>query len=238
VQAHRNAALVVVLAALNGGGVAVGLHQWDGDRDARSGASSSPDPGPTRTTDPRTTEPTPEPSPSPETSGTQESGTGGSGPEGWIGVDDPAGFGLSLPDASWQRSVYGVEGDLTQIDYTPDDGVHLLRIGIDKSPDFAHPKDHQLDLEQQLQGLEDYRRVELRETVYRDRPSARWEYTWTARASDDTAIHPGPRRAIEEMYIARDGTEYAIYMSGPAGDWDTTRQRFDAVLRSWRTQTG
>lgn len=35
------------------------------------------------------------------------------------------------------------------------------------------------------------------------------------------------------MYYAPDGTEYAIYMTGPVSDWATTRQRFDIVLSGW-----
>jgi hypothetical protein len=40
------------------------------------------------------------------------------------------------------------------------------------------------------------------------------------------------------MYLARDGVEYAIYMSGPADDWETTRQQFTTVMRSWRPGHG
>ena len=36
------------------------------------------------------------------------------------------------------------------------------------------------------------------------------------------------------MYLSRDGVEYAIYMSGPAGDWATTSAQFETVLKGWR----
>lgn len=45
--------------------------------------------------------------------------------------------------------------------------------------------------------------------------------------------HPGPRRAIDQMYIGPDGAEYAVYMSGPAGEWSRIRQQFDTVLSGW-----
>jgi hypothetical protein len=78
--------------------------------------------------------------------------------------------------------------------------------------------------------------VVLRQNIYRDRQGSEWEYTWTALAKDTP--FPGPRHAIEETYFARDGVEYAIYMSGPQKDWKKTREQFETVLRSWRPPTG
>ncbi|MFF8969652.1 serine/threonine-protein kinase [Streptomyces sp. NPDC014995] len=204
----RTLALVVAVAALVGGGTAVTLQKWDEDRPSAESASS--------------------PSPSPTGTGEAADGTA---PDAWKPVTDPLGFGLSLPDG-WERQVYQDDGDLKQIDYTPDNGEHLLRIAVDASPDFDDPYAHQVDLEQQLQRLVDYDRITLERNVYRDREGAEWEYTWTALAKD--TAHPGPRRAIEETYIARDGTEYAIYMSAPTEDWAVTARQFRSVLQSWR----
>jgi hypothetical protein len=125
---------------------------------------------------------------------------------------------------------------INQTDYTPDGGKHFIRIAIDDSPDFDETYEHQVDLEQQLQRLVDYKRVKLQKNIYRDCPGSVWEYTWTALAKDTP--FPGPRHAIEETCIGRNGVEYAIYMSGPAAEWDTTRQQFDEVLRAWRQPTG
>ncbi|MFD7278933.1 serine/threonine-protein kinase [Streptomyces sp. NPDC059862] len=208
----RTLALVVALAALVGGAAAVGLQKWDEGRSQNRA-----------TTSPTSAHPSPSPSPSPKESVSAS----------WERVEDPVGFGLSVPGKDWTRKVYGVDGDLTQIDYTPDGGIHFIRIAVDTSPDFDDPYEHQRDLEPQLQGLADYERVTMEENVYRDRKGALWEYTWTALESDP-GVHVGPRRAIDQMYIARDGVEYAIYMSGPAEDWKTIRQQFDAVLRGWR----
>ncbi|NEA99909.1 serine/threonine-protein kinase [Streptomyces sp. SID13726] len=154
----------------------------------------------------------------------------------WVRYDDPVGFSVSLPKG-WKRSVFGKPADgLTQIDYSPDKGKHFVRIAVDTSPDFNDPYAHQLDLEQQLQRLRDYKRVSLVENTYRDRPGARWEYTWTALAKDTE--FPGPRRAVEETYMSRDGVEYAIYMSSPASSWATTSKQFTAVLQGWNEPTG
>ncbi|WP_189708654.1 serine/threonine-protein kinase [Streptomyces phaeofaciens] len=199
----RTLALVVAAASLVGGGTAVVLQQFDGGRGPQAGASTSP---------------------SPSASGTP-------GPDTWVPVVDPLGFGLSLPKG-WEREVYQDDGDLKQIDYTPDGGEHFVRIAVDTSPDFDDPYAHQKDLEEQLQRLVDYRTVTLEKNVYRDRAGSEWEYTWTALAKDTD--FPGPRRAIEETYISRSGTEYVIYMSSPADDWKTTAQQFTSVLRSWR----
>ncbi len=207
----RTTALVVVVAALVGGGTAIVLQKWDPGREQTTGSGSS------------------SPSPSPSSTGaTTDQGTA---PDGSEKIDDPLGFGLALPKG-WKREVYQDDGDLQQVDYTPDGGEHFVRIALDKSPDFSDPYAHQVDLEQQLERLVDYERVTLEKNLYRDRDGSEWEYTWTALAKDTK--FPGPRRAIEETYVARDGSEYAIYMSSPAQDWEATAKQFKSVLRSWR----
>ncbi|MEU0335054.1 serine/threonine-protein kinase [Streptomyces sp. NPDC006193] len=208
----RTLALVVAFAALLGGGAAVAVQQWTGT--AQDGGTSGG------------VHPTPTGSSSPTT------GSAGTVPDDWETHQDPLGFSLSLPPG-WKRKVYGIDGDLKQIDYTPDDGKHFVRIAIDSSPDFADAHLHQRDLEQQLQRLVDYRRVTMKENTYRDRKGSVWEYTWTA-LKQDPPYAPGPRRAIEETYLSRQGTEYAIYMSSPAGDWPATSRQFTWVLQSWR----
>ncbi|MEU3931743.1 protein kinase [Streptomyces sp. NPDC029044] len=203
----RTLALVVALAAIIGGGTAVVLQQWNGSRPSQSAGSDGQNP---------TDRP------------------GSSVPASWTRYDDPAGFSLYLPKG-WKRKPFGKQGELKQIDYSPDGGRHFVRIAVDTSPDFADPYAHQLDLEQQLQGLVDYKRVTLERNVYRDRESARWEYTWTAQPKD--IKFPGPRRAVEETYVARDGTEYALYMSVPAADWATARKQFTSLLQGWQEKT-
>ncbi|AWT45000.1 MULTISPECIES: protein kinase domain-containing protein [Streptomyces] len=210
----RLVALVVAVAAVVGAGTAVVLQRWDQGRDERTGGgSSSLSPSPTAThhrTD---------------------------APDGWVQVKDPLGFTLSLPKG-WQRQVFSrsEDGALTQIDYTPDAGEHFLRIAVDTDPDYNDPYRHQSDLDYQLgKRLVDYKRLDLRRTIYRDRQASLWEYTWTALAKD--IAFPGPRRAIDEAYLAPDGTEYALYMSSPADDWPTARQQFKQVLRSWQPKS-
>ncbi|MFE1903638.1 protein kinase [Streptomyces gardneri] len=145
-------------------------------------------------------------------------------PDGWHRVDDPAGFSLLVPDG-WKRQK---EGD--QIDYTPDNGKHRIRISIDEKPDFENPYMHALDLERVLERRMDYKRIKLGQVTYRDQVlSAQWEFSWTERKD-----FPGPRHAIDLMYYEDDGTEYAIYMSSPESSWETTREQFDVVIQHWR----
>jgi hypothetical protein len=207
----RTLAFVVVLAALVGGGTAVALLKWDQGRHRGNGTSHSSPPNPT---------------PSAITDATAD----GDLPPGWVRKSDPYGFSIAVPDASWKRQEF--DKATRQVDYTPDNGKHFIRIAIDDSPDFPSARAHQLDLEQQLQRLVDYRRVTLETNTYRDRPGSLWEYTWTALAKDTP--YPGPRHAIEETYFSREGVEYAIYMSSPEEDWATTEKQFRTVLQSWQ----
>ncbi|MFB7516919.1 serine/threonine-protein kinase [Streptomyces sp. NPDC056144] len=152
-------------------------------------------------------------------------GTEDAVPAGWHRVEDPAGFSLVVPDG-WKRQK---EGD--QIDYTPDNGRHRIRISIDRKPDFENPYMHAQDLEKTVETrLPEYQRVKLIQTTYRDQVrSCLWEFTW-----NEKKTFPGRRHAIDQFYYADDGTEYAVYMSSPESSWETTREQFDVVLQHWR----
>ncbi|QNT93492.1 serine/threonine protein kinase [Streptomyces griseofuscus] len=211
----RTLALVVAAAAVLGGGAAVGFQEWNNARHD-SAAHDGTNPGPASSASP---------------GGDQDPDTG-TVPDSWETHHDPLGFSISLPKG-WKRKVYGINGPLKQIDYTPDGGKHFVRISIDTSPDFADAYEHQKDLEQQLQRLVGYQRVTLKQNVYRDRNGSLWEYTWNALKKDPPYV-AGPRHAVEETYFSREGTEYALYMSGPAADWPMTGKQFKWVLQSWQ----
>ncbi|GHJ93179.1 serine/threonine protein kinase [Streptomyces sp. NE5-10] len=201
----RSAVLTAVLAAAVAGGAVFAVMQYGGGGGTPGPvASSGTTPGPT-TAAPK---------------GIAADGV----PAGWHRVEDPVGFTLVVPDG-WKRRK---DGD--NIDYTPDAGRHRIRISIDASPDFENPYTHALDLEKALQKRMDYRRIYLNQNTYRDQvKSATWEFTWTEKQN-----FPGPRHAIDQLYYADDGTEYAIYMSSPESSWETTREQFDTVLQHWR----
>ncbi|MEV8595783.1 protein kinase [Streptomyces sp. NPDC052012] len=208
---RRLIALVVALAAVIGGGTAVVLQQWDQSRG--DGGTAAPSE-----------------TPRPSASNSDGAGSTAGLPAGWVRRTDPLGFSIALPGEDWQRTY---DEETGQVDYTPDRGKHSIRIAMDDSPDFDDPFEHLSDLDWQIgQRLVDYRRVKLQRDLYRDRPSARLEYTWTALAKDTD--FPGPYRAVDQMYISREGVEYALLMTAPADDWATTSEQFETVLKGWR----
>ncbi|MEU3372538.1 serine/threonine-protein kinase [Streptomyces sp. NPDC006660] len=213
-QRWRTVALVVALAAVVGVGTGFGYlkyqeHQGGSGAGTGTGASGSP-----------------APSASPD-AGQPSGGSGdGSVPVGWQRVQDKAGFSLLVPKG-WKRQMDGAE-----IDYTPDNGKHRIRISVDKVPDFENPYMHMLNMEKSLKDrLPQYKRVTLHSNNYRDQvKSSLWEFTYTEKQD-----FPGKRHAIDQMYYGDGGKpEYALYMSGPDEDWATTRQQFDTVLQGWQ----
>ncbi|WP_395362736.1 serine/threonine-protein kinase [Streptomyces sp. YH02] len=202
-RSWRTAVLAALLAGLvAGGAVFAAMNYAGGDRGGDGGRTTATGPAPTTATQ----------------------GTRSDIPDGWHRVEDPAGFSLVVPKG-WKRQT---EGD--NIDYTPDNGRHRIRINVDPSPDFENPYMHALDLERIVAKRMEYTRVKLGQTTYRDQVrSSLWEFTWTEKRD-----FPGPRHAIDLMYYTDDGTEYAIYMSSPESSWATTREQFDVVLQHWR----
>ncbi|MES5816436.1 serine/threonine-protein kinase [Streptomyces sp. RG80] len=210
----RTFALVVALAAIVGGGAAAAWQQFGAGGGPTDSASSSSSVTPS------------------------QEGDRGTIPASWVPYKDPFGFRIYLPDDGWKRSV-SINGDgLRQVDYSPDDGKHLVRVAVDTASDFSSSYDHMVNLDADLtRRLVDYKQLSLKQTLFRDLPGSRWEYSWTARAQDAPHHFPGPYRAIDVGYFDRDGTEYALYASSPAADWATTRKQFDLILQSWEPKT-
>ncbi|MFD9355919.1 protein kinase [Streptomyces sp. NPDC060031] len=199
----KRAAAVALVAALLGGGGVFGVLKYTGD-DGKDGGRTSAG------------------APDTPVDGADAKDGDETAPDGFTEVTDPEGFTLFVPDG-WKRQMDG-----NQIDYTADNGRHFIRIAAGK-PAFENPYMHLLDLEKQLRLRTDYKRQKLNPNTFRDQTKAAlWDFTWTEKGT-----HAGPRRAIEQMYVAPNGTEYAIYMSGPAVDWTTTRAQFDKVLSGW-----
>ncbi|WP_330459355.1 serine/threonine protein kinase [Streptomyces sp. NBC_00820] len=216
----RMLVLVVAVAAMIGGGAAVGYQQWEAKRLASGPGGTVPDrttPGSGGTVPDR---PTP--------------GSGGTVLSGWERRNDPLGFSISLPKG-WKRSVSIDEDGLRQVDYSPDKGKHLVRVAVDTAPDFRTSYEHMSYLQRPVsRRLLDYRQLSLKEELFRDLPGVRWEYTWDALAKDAPHYFPGPYHAIDVGYMESDGTEYAIYSASPADDWATTRKQFDWILRGFQ----
>ncbi|MGW4835876.1 protein kinase domain-containing protein [Streptomyces globisporus] len=206
----RTVLVVVVAAAVLGGAAGLIAMKYGEGSDNPAGASGGTTAGSTPSAPGTTPEPT---SPASEV------------PDGWHRVDDPAGFSLVVPKG-WERQVN--EG---QIDYTPDDGAHRIRISVDPDPDFDHPYLHMENMEEQLSTrLPGYQRIGMEKNTFRDRPGALWEFTW-----NETKDHAGPRHGIDQMYYGGSGgPEYALYLTAPQEGWEASREKFDIMLRSWR----
>lgn len=220
----RTTVLVIALAAVLGGGAGIAAMMYAHRTEAAGTASGGTGTHGPHTPGPAT--PTPSPTPTPTESASKDPATQGV-PDGWRRVEDPAGFSIFMPEG-WERRMEG-----TNIDYTPDGGVHYLRISVDPAPDFDNSYDHMLELQTTLsKRLPQYVNLELNSNVYRDCPGSIWEFTWTEKNGE-------ARHAIDQMYFAKEGgPEYALYMTGPADDWDNTRDRFNTMLRSWRAPAG
>lgn len=206
----RTFALLVAFAAIVGAGTFVALQQFGTDSPTGSGGASG----------------------TPSATPTDQDGRPGV-PAGWQRHVDPAGFTIYLPPG-WQRSVSIDQDGLTQVDYSPDKGKHLVRVAVDTAPDFATSYEHMKNLNAQISGLQNYKQLSLKEALFRDLPGSRWEYTWNALAKDPPHYFAAPYHAIDVGFMERDGTEYAIYASSPTADWATTRKQFDWILRSWQ----
>ncbi|MER7252390.1 serine/threonine-protein kinase [Streptomyces parvus] len=206
----RTVLVVVVAAAVLGGAAGLLAMKYGEGSGSPAGGRGGPAAGSTPSAPGTTPEPT---SPASEI------------PDGWHRVDDPAGFSLVVPEG-WERQVN--EG---QIDYTPDNGAHRIRISVDPDPDFDHPYLHMENMEEQLSTrLPGYQRVGMEKNTFRDRPGALWEFTW-----NETKDHPGPRHGIDQMYYGgTGGPEYALYLTAPQEGWEASREKFDIMLRSWR----
>ncbi|WP_250287875.1 serine/threonine-protein kinase [Streptomyces atroolivaceus] len=216
----RTVLLVVAVAALIGGAAGlVAMKAADDSGGTAGGATGRSTAGPV-------------PAPSASAVDDQAGASEGKGdepapkdlPDGWKRVTDPEGFSLAVPEG-WER-----QENNGQIDYTPDNGAHRLRISLDPQPDFGNSYAHMQSIEKDLAArLPAYERLTLEKNVFRDRPGSRWEFTWV-----ESKDFPGPRHGIDQMYFAEaGGPEYAFYMTGPEEDRAETLKRFETMLRSW-----
>ncbi|MER5896783.1 protein kinase [Streptomyces sp. NPDC001876] len=213
----RTALLVIAVAALLGGAAGLLAMKYAGDEGStgKGGTGTGTAAGPS-SAGPSTPSKDPQPGSQP---GSQDI------PDGWTRVHDPEGFSLAVPQG-WTRQTDG-----NQIDYTPDNGAHRIRISLDPKPDFDNSYMHMLSIEKDLsERLPGYDRLTLHSNTFRDRPGSLWEFTWL-----ESKDHPGPRHGIDQMYFGETGgPEYAIYMTGPESDWAESRDRFETMLRSWK----
>ncbi|MFD8327385.1 PT domain-containing protein [Streptomyces lydicus] len=194
--------------------------------DKPSGATTgAPGPGPSVAASPTATasgNPTLDPSGSPTgaPSGGPTGGPEAALPPGFVQKYDPNGFSLAVR-RDWERSPKG-----TQTDYKAPAGEQYLRIGvIANTPQSSY--DNFLSMEKGARKRVDYQRVEMRKNTFQDRPAARWEFTYVNDAGD--TVH-----AVDQAYVAADGTEYSIYYECPEAQYDPDNdQVFSTALATW-----
>lgn len=216
-----------------GGGAAAGILFWqDGGGDdktdgAAKGASASASrPGP-QDPSPVASEATESPEPS------ASAGSGDLGvvnvPEGSEIMTDPEGFSFAAP-AGWRREPVDPQRP-GQITYAGSTGREEFLVGVVTDAPYTSYENF-LNIEKHTKSApdkSDYQRVRLERNTFQGRSGAIWEYTYTDEA--DRTIH-----AIDQSYIAENGTEYAIQFSWredflPAGEGAKTHR---TALDTWR----
>ncbi|MFI0711023.1 hypothetical protein ACH4SK_10260 [Streptomyces inhibens] len=220
--------LALALAAfLVGGGATAGAlyftsHRGGSDTKADSKAdkpaavkSGQPTHGPTPSVPP-----SPTVTPSGEPTGTPTGEPTAGLPDGFVQKHDPYGFSLAVQH-DWKRSAKG-----TQTDYKAPVGKSYLRIGvIANAPQSSY--DNFLSMEKGAEKRTNYQRMELRKNTFQNSAGARWEFTYV----NDTGntVH-----AIDQAYVAADGTEYSIYYECLEALYDPENDKvFSTALSSW-----
>lgn len=220
--------LALALAAfLVGGGATAGAlyfknHRGGSDTKADSKAdrpaavkSGQPTHGPTPSVPP-----SPTVTPSGEPTGTPTGEPTAGLPDGFVQKHDPYGFSLAVQH-DWKRSTKG-----TQTDYKAPVGKSYLRIGvIANAPQSSY--DNFLSMEKGAEKRTNYQRMELRKNTFQNSAGARWEFTYV----NDTGntVH-----AIDQAYVAADGTEYSIYYECLEALYDPENDKvFSTALSSW-----
>lgn len=223
-------------ALLIGGGGAAGLLLWEDRGGTGNTAVDTPrsDPSGTSAESGPAGPATPVPSPSPTTGEpdrmpsprlpTGETYTGGGVPDGYHRVADPMGFSFAVPDG-WSRE--GVKRG-TQVMYGGPTGVERLQVGVIANAGYTSYENF-VNLERTARRVNDgYRRIRLEPNTFQGREGAVWEYTYVDDAGRTI-------RALDQGYVAGNGTEYAIFAVGREDAWaEGFRQTHQVALDTWR----
>ncbi|OEJ94947.1 hypothetical protein [Streptomyces thermolilacinus] len=229
----------LVVAFTVGGGVTTGILMLK--EESRPGLAIHPRPdaepvadpvtgGPTARTAPAPeSAPAPEPTSAPETTpapdATPAPAQGPTAPptvpDGYELAVDTAGFAFAVP-AGWER----ISEKRGQITYAGPTGTSHFLVGVVRDAPYTS-LENLTNLEGNSRAKRaDYRRVRLEANTFQGRPGAIWEYTYTDEAGE--TIH-----AVDQSYIADDGTEYAVYFTARERDWSEAREAFDTALATW-----
>ncbi|MFD8566562.1 zinc ribbon domain-containing protein [Streptomyces sp. NPDC059639] len=214
-----------------GGGAAAGvlLLQDDGDGGKDDAKDNKPVAAQTEQTGGTDASPEPPASPTPtEPPVSADTAVPSATPEipaGYHQVFDPKGFSFAVPGV-WDR--IGIRND-SQITYAGSTGMEKYIVGVIPHADYTSYENLQ-NLETHLKGdtkKTHYQRVRLEKNTFQGEPGALWEYTYEDEAG--RTIH-----GIDQSYIAADGTEYAIFLTGKDDVWSEMRETYRIGLDSWR----
>ncbi|NEC63844.1 hypothetical protein G3I41_04195, partial [Streptomyces sp. SID9727] len=143
-------------------------------------------------------------------------------PDGYGIVADTAGFALALPD-DWERQ--GEENHQVTYARSPGD-TRVLEVGVTADAPATSYENAKALEKTASADRRNYQQVQLSANTFQGRPGARWEYTYED--GNGQPVH-----AIDQRYIAEDGTEYAIHVTERDVDWAGAREVFDTALSTW-----
>lgn len=227
-KSRRTALWVGTLAAafLIGSGIAAGVLLWQDNDDGKADKAGGKDDKPAVS---RTQDPTGSPSPSPSSTSTEEAtddpveeptAEPTAGPDTVDDapelpaesdlVSDVSGFEFAVPEG-WTRQGEDRPG---QIVYAGSTGREEFLVGVVPNASYTSyenfttiEKDAKKDPKKS-----DYQRLRLEPNTFQGRSGAIWEYTYTDQSGRE--IH-----ALNQSYVADNGTEYAIQLSWRADFW-------------------
>jgi tRNA A-37 threonylcarbamoyl transferase component Bud32 len=221
---RRTAVWVAAAAALVLGAGAAALTLRPGGHHPDAGPTAKPAGGATHAG--RT--PTPTPTPSATATGPDPAATGAPPPAGYhLATEAALGFAVTVPDG-WTRTV---KAGSQEVDYVSPDGLTGLRVDIEDYAGSDHYKHFQQVEQQTRSRVDDYRRMRMNRTRWRDRPAAVWEFSFQGTARQWRAIDIAFSGDSEHADSDR---EYALYLSAPYASWATALPVFNTAVAGFR----
>ncbi|WP_369211932.1 hypothetical protein [Streptomyces flavofungini] len=222
-------------AFLIGGGVTAGILIWQDGKDGKPAAaaedgkpSAEPSEQPSEQPSPLISErpgtDTPEPGSSDEPGAADEK----QAPAGTVRVTDDEGFSFAVPKG-WTRQAVDPERP-GQITYAGSGREEFL-VGVVTSAPYTSYENF-INIEEHTEKApdkSDYRRIRMEVNTFEGQDGALWEYSYTDKSG--RAIH-----ALNQSYIAENGTEYAIQLSWRESAWSTAKgaKTHATALDTWR----
>ncbi|WP_447042313.1 hypothetical protein [Streptomyces sp. DSM 118878] len=232
-------------ALLIGGGATAGILIWQDGKDDKNGKDDKPASASTSTPtdDEPSTDPSQQPSgeqspvvseqPGTDTAVPSESDGQGAAEEGEVPagserVTDDEGFSFAVP-AGWTRQAVDPERP-GQITYAGSGREEFL-VGVVTSAPYTSYENF-INIEEHTEKApdkSDYRRIRMEANTFKGQDGAFWEYSYTDKTG--RRIH-----ALNQSYIAEDGTEYAIQLSWRESAWSTGKgtKAHATALDTWR----